>query len=64
MTLRQCGIRSKNLSINAKSLQIGGFISGTLRASAGSCLCAHASWLRAQADSYVRMPRASLTLFF
>ena len=39
-------------------------VSKTLHACARSCLRVYASWLHAQADSCVRMPRVSLALFF
>ena len=35
-------------------------IFGTLHARAGLCLRVHASWLRAQVDSYTRRPRVFL----
>ena len=50
------------LVFNAESMPF--IVSKTLHTHARSCLCAHASWLHAQADFCVRMPRVSLDLLF
>ena len=58
---KDMGFVSK-LSINIENFFFN--VSRTLHACARSSLRAHASWLRAQVDSCMRMPRASLALLF